>query len=296
MAPRTIFILALMAIGYSACSFAEDFNPVIGKAGDFVLRESDVDRLIGYQTADMQKRLLDDQAQKKEFVKQLLLTRLVADKARTAGFDRKPDVREQMGYVVDQFLAREFLDKVVSAEVTVSEEDMKKFYEDHMKEFIVPESVKVMQIYIESPNDASVDTRKKAKTKADDIFEQLRKGGDFAELAKEFSQDSESAAKGGELGWLSPGKTNSKEFEDAIFKLKTGELGEVETHFGFHIVKVEEKKEQRTATFDEAKDYILNRLKAEHGQKKTSDYLDTLSKEFGLEEKIKGREQMSSGH
>jgi peptidyl-prolyl cis-trans isomerase C len=281
--------ILFFAIGFGLLQLsgvrAEDFNPVVGKAGDFVLRESDVDRLIGYQTADNQKRLSYDQTQKKEFVKQLLLTRVVADKARAAGFDKKPEVKEQLGYVVDQFLAQLYLDKVVSAEVTVSEEDMKKYYEEHKKELVIPESIKVRQIFIDIPNDASPDLKGKAKTKADDILEKLRKGGDFSKLAKEFSQDTESAANGGDIGWISPGKTNSKEFEAAIFKLKTGELGEVETPFGIHIVRVDDRKEQRIAAFEEARGYIQNRLKVELDQKKVTDYLDKLSKEYVLEEK-----------
>jgi parvulin-like peptidyl-prolyl isomerase len=281
---RIIFLALIIGLIHTIGVRAEEPNPVVGKAGDFVLRDSDVGRLIGYQPPQAQKMLHEEPAQRAEFIRQLLLTRLVAEKARATGFDRRPDVKEQLGYVVDQFLAREYIDKVVAADVSVPETELKKYYQEHEKDFLVPESVKARHIFIEVPKDASPEVKGKARAKAEEVLARLRKGEGFSKLAKEFSQDADTAAKDGELGWISPGKTNSGEFEKAVFSLKAGETSEVvETPFGFHIVKVDERREKRTATFDEAREYILNRLKGELVQKKTLEFLEKVSNEAGLE-------------
>jgi len=263
---------------------AEELNPVVGRAGDFVLREADLDRLIGSQPPEVQKRFREEPSQRSEFVRQLLLTEAVAAKARSEGFDRRPEVREQVSYLIDQYLAQEYIGKVVAADVTVPEQELKKYYKEHEKDFLLPESVRARHIFIEAAKDAAPAVKSTARSKAEGILTRLRKGEEFSKLATEFSQDADTVAKGGELGWISPGKTNSDEFEKPVFLLKAGETSDiVETPFGFHIIKVDERREKRTATFDETREYILNRLKGESAQKKTQEFLDKLSKDVGLE-------------
>jgi parvulin-like peptidyl-prolyl isomerase len=283
MSFRALSLAVIIGMVLTVCSQAEELNPVVGKAGDFVLREADIDRLIGNQPPEVQKKLREDPTQRSNLVRQILLTEAVAAKARSEGFDRKPEVREQVSYLIDQFLAQEYIGKVVAADVTVPEQELKKYYQEHEKDFLLPESVKARHIFIDTPKDAAPDVKNKARAKAEEVLTRLRKGEDFSKLAKEFSQDSETSADGGDLGWISPGKTNSEEFERSLFSLKTGETGDiVETPFGFHIIRVDERREKRSATFEEAREFILIRVKGELAQKKTQDFLDKLSKEKGL--------------
>jgi len=100
----------------------------------------------------------------------------------------------------------------------------------------------------------------------------------------EYSEDSDSAAKGGDLGYIAAGKTNSQVFENAALTLKPGEMSNiVETPFGFHIVRADERREKRTASFDEVKEYIHAKLKEQNKQKKSQEFLDNLVRESGLE-------------
>jgi parvulin-like peptidyl-prolyl isomerase len=283
MPTRTSILTFCIALLLAGGVHADDFNPVVGKAADFVLRDADVARLIGYQPPQTQKLLQEDAARRAEFVRQLLLTRMVAEKARAAGFDKRSEVREQLGYLVDQFLTGEYIDKVVVADVPVPEQELKKYYQEHEKNFLLPDAVKARHIFFEAVMDAAPEVKGKARAKAEEVLTRLRKGEEFSSLAKEFSQDADSAAKGGELGWISPGKTNSEEFEKVLFALKAGETGDiVETPFGFHIIRVDERRDKRSATFDETREQILNRLKGELAQKKTQEFLDKLSKDTGL--------------
>lgn len=281
---RNMLLGITISILLSGPALAEEVNPVIGRVGDYVLREADLERLLSYQSPDALQKLQADPAQRAEIVRQLLLTKAVAARSRKEGFDKKPQVKEELSYVIDNYLADQYLRKVVTADVAVPEEELKKYYVEHEKDFLLPQSARVRHIYFEAAKDATPEVKERAKAKAEAVLKQLKDGADFAAVARASSEDADSAAQGGDLGVLTPGKTNSKEFEKAAFALKAGETSPVvETPFGYHIIRVEEKTEQRTASFDEAKDYIRTTLKGQFEQKKAREFLDKLAKEAGLE-------------
>jgi peptidyl-prolyl cis-trans isomerase C len=272
--------------------FAEEINPVFGKVADFVFREADMDRLLASQSPEIQKRFQDDPQQRLNLVKEILTKKAIVAKARKDGFDKKPEVKEQLSHLIDNFLSQEYLAKVVVTGVVVSEEEMKKFYQEHEKDFAIPDQIKVRHILFDATKESSPEQKEKARAKAEGILQRLKKGEDFAALAKETSEDQNSAQKGGELGVITRGKTNSDEFEKIAFSLKTGELSSaVTTTYGFHIIRVDEKVEARTARYDEVKDFIQKTLKQEQEQKKARDFIETASKDSGLEifsEKVTG--------
>lgn len=280
-----ILIAALTISALLTCSaIAEELNPVVGKAGDFVLREADLDRLTENLAPDVQKTLRENTEQRATFVRQLLLTRATAAKARKEGFDRRPEVREVISNLMDQFLAQEYLAKVVTANVTVTDDELKSYYDAHLQDFQVPEAVKVSHIFVSASKDAAVELREKAKAKAAGLLERVVKGESFAKVAVDSSEDVDSAKKGGDLGYITPGKTNSLEFEKAAFSLKTGETSAVvETPFGFHIIRADDRKEKRTATQDEAREYLTALVRDEIRKKRATEFFDRIAKESGLE-------------
>ncbi|GAM09386.1 foldase protein PrsA [Geobacter sp. OR-1] len=284
MISRFITLIAAFVVLLTGVVHAEELNPVVGKTGDFVLREADFDRLLSNLSVEAQKAIQGSVEQKNNFIRQLLLTKATAAKARKEGFDRKPEFKELVSNLIDQFLAQEYLSKVIVANVAVTDEEMKKYYSEHEKDFLVPEAVKVRHIFISSPKDSAIELKEKAKAKAESILQLIRKGEAFDKIAKEQSEDTDSAANGGDLGYLSAGKTNSPEFEKAVLGLKPGEAAQlVETSFGYHVVKIDERKEQRTASFDESKGYMQNLLREQNKQKAAQEFLDRISRETGLE-------------
>ena len=273
----------IVAMTNAGTAAAEEFNPVVGKVGQFVLREADMERLVAQQPSEIQQGM-EDPARRTALVRQILLAKGVAARARKAGFDRKPEIKEQLSYLVDNFLAQEYVRTVILADVAVPEEKLREYYTSHQAEFTVPPEVTARHIFFGIPDDATAERKKEVRGKAERILSQLLKGEDFEQLAREVSEDAETAAKGGQLGVITPGKTNSPGFEEALFPLKKGETsGVVETEFGFHIVRVDERKEQRTATYDESRGYILNILQGEAEQKKALEFLELITKEDGLE-------------
>jgi len=278
-------LVALFLCGALAGTLsAEETNPILGKTSDFVLREADLDRILAGQPPAVLKRIQDAPQQRVAIVREILIKKAVVARAKKERFDKKPEIKEQLSYVFDDFISREYLAKVVTAGVTVAEDELKKYYREHEKDFLLPEQITVRHILIAAPKEATPQEREQARGKAETILQRLNKGEDFAKLAKENSEDPISAPKGGELSPITLGKTNSEEFEKAAFALKPGELsGIVTSSYGFHIIKLEQRQEKRTAPFEEAREYISNKLKSELEQKKVREFLEQAVKDAGME-------------
>ena len=118
------------------------------------------------------------------------------------------------------------------------------------------------------PADAAPEAKAKARAAAQSVAAQLKRGGDFATLARKVSQDPGSAPNGGDLGFFPKGQMTPT-FEQAAFSLKAGGVsGIVETPFGFHVVKVHERRAARTAPFDEVSGQIKEFLTQGQREKK----------------------------
>lgn len=143
------------------------------------------------------------------------------------------------------------LKALVDPYIEISDEDMKAYFEENKDELGEQEEVKASHILVEDEALA-----KELKTKIDD-------GGDFAELAKENSTDPGSKDNGGELGFFGKGQM-VPEFEAAAFSMEVGEVSKpVQTSNGFHIIKLEEKKEAKEATFEDSKEEIKDTMSEE---------------------------------
>src|SRR5689334_11022923 len=139
--------------------------------------------------------------------------------------------------------------------IQISDTDLKKQYEANQQQYEVPNQVHVQHILFKTvgQTDALVEETRK---KAEDVLKQARKGAKFDELAKKYSEDPGSKDKGGDLGWIRQGQT-VPEFEKTAFSLAPGQISDlVKTQYGFHIIKVLEKQNAHTKSFEEVKDSI----------------------------------------
>lgn len=163
-------------------------------------------------------------------------------------------------------------------QVEAEEGEIKAYYEDHLNEFGTPEQRQAAHILIAVPKQAGDAERAAAKAKAEEVLQQVRKApAKFAELAKQYSQDPGSAARGGDLGVFGRGMM-VKPFEEATFALKPGEIsGLVQSDFGYHIIKLMAVKAARTQPLGEVKAAISQRIKFQ----KASDKFAELSEKFG---------------
>lgn len=146
-------------------------------------------------------------------------------------------------------------------QVTVTQEEIETYYEENKANYVEPEQVKARHILIKTEKNAPSEKIEEARKKAELILEDLKKGADFEIRAKADSDDTATKEKGGDLGYFSRGKM-VPEFEEAAFGLGVGELSDiVKTTYGFHIIKVEDKKEAYTKSLEEVSSSIEEELK-----------------------------------
>jgi peptidyl-prolyl cis-trans isomerase D len=139
---------------------------------------------------------------------------------------------------------------------TVTDDELKDAYQKNIQQFQVPNRVHAEHILLTTTGKTDAEVTE-IKKHAEEILTQARKkGANFEELAKKYSEDPGSKTKGGDLGWLLQGQTVA-EFEKAAFSLSKDQISDlVRTQFGFHIIKVLDKETAHTKTFDEVKDSI----------------------------------------
>lgn len=179
-------------------------------------------------------------------------------------------------------------------DVKIDEQDYIKYYNNHNDDFFEPEMVRASHILIKkSLTDVNIKADEKikkddkgdqekrkneTKKRAEKVSEELEKGANFEELAKKYSEDESNAKKGGDVGYFPRGRM-LKEFEDAAFSLKISDLsGIVETNFGYHIIKVTDKKEAGAKPLNEVKDEIYKILLSKKSKKLARRTLLTISK------------------
>lgn len=160
--------------------------------------------------------------------------------------------------------------KLMEPQITITEEEMQQYFNENKTSFDTPEQVKASHILVDS------------EEKALEVKEKIKAGNDFAELAKEYSTDEGSKSQGGQLGYFQRGDM-AQQFEDAAFALEVGGISEpVQTGFGYHIIKVEDKIAAKEANYEDSKDEVKENLI----QQKIPELFNTWLQEKNTEYKV----------
>jgi peptidyl-prolyl cis-trans isomerase C len=196
----------------------------------------------------------------------------------TAGFTEAT----YLDYLTRMLSSQIYVEREVTAAVSVSDEAVHDFYADNRDKFVRPEQVAARHILIRLDPAAGPDKRAQARQRIDEILAQARKGADFAALAKQHSEDA-TAASGGNLGRF-PRGSMVKAFEDAAFALEPGEIsGVVESPFGYHIIRLESREPGGTVPEADVRGRIREYLLAVRRQKAAKDALEALRSKAKIE-------------
>ena len=154
-----------------------------------------------------------------------------------------------------------------------TEQEIQNYYDQNLKTaFTHPVQVRARHILIGVAPGASAAEKAVAKAKAEEILVKLKSGGDFAPLAKQYSEDPGTKDKGGDLGFFVRGEL-VKPFEQVAFALKPGEYGIAESQYGYHVIRVEESKPEHVDTPEEARSRVLEALRHKNGVDLAKQYL-----------------------
>ena len=173
-------------------------------------------------------------------------------------------------------LVERVLESAVIEGIEIDPGAARAFYEQHPAQFTERGGVQARHILISVSPDAAEPDKAEARERARRLRGKVEDGADFEALAREHSDDPGSASNGGDLGLVVEGRTVPA-FEDALFALEPGELSDVvETPFGFHVIQMVERQEDRLVPFDEASGPIRDLLRQQEEQARTAAFIDEL--------------------
>ncbi len=219
------------------------------------------------------EQFLLNEARFKEFINAIAEQMILEHEAVVTGIADEPEIRMRLRLQRFQILARAYVQQKLKeakmddpANIPITEEEVKQYYEQHQDEFTPPVEVRISHILLSSEEEAK------------EVLGKLKKGGKFADLAKKYSRDPTTKNNGGELkGWQTRQTRGLTSLVDAVLPLKVGQVSDVvKSPFGFHIIKLLEKKEGKTATYEEVKSRIQRRLQSE----KQEEFIENLVKKI----------------
>ncbi len=267
----SLLILAVLALAGPAAA-ETGASDVLAKVGDQEITRGMIENIIATIPEENRVPFLTPDGQKKILDEVVSLT-LFAQEAKAKGMDKEPAIKTRLEYAQTEYLAREFFRRQLGKAPEISEDELQAYYKEHLNEFKPPEEIQARHILVGT------------EAEANKILEQLKAGQDFAELAKKKSIDP-AAAKGGKLelmdgkDWLPKG-TFEKSFEFSLFKIPKGQIdGPLKSQFGWHILKVDDKRQPDTPAFVQVRNMIKQRLQDERGQKLHNELMEQLKKSF----------------
>ena len=251
-------------------------NPekVLARVEGKEIMEKDVDRLL--ESAGPQVAMMyDNEPGRKMILQEIISGALFELSARKQGLDETSEFKSAIVDFSTQYLARAAIEQAIK-DITVSDEDCKKFYDENPDQFTSPEQIRAMHILLADD-----------VTSADKVLliqEELKKGVSFDVLAKAHSIDPSAQQNGGDLSFFSKGQM-VPEFEEAAFALnEPGDISEpTKSDFGWHIIKLEEKKPSSVVPYDDVKPQIEQYLSNEKKSGKYDEVLEALKKEYKVE-------------
>lgn len=249
--PMTLPAVSAMALlGLAAGAHASEISDGLG-----ALPLAEVQAELRTLPAEVRAGMTRDQMA--QFVSNLLVDRRIEKAALAAGTAELPEVRAAIARATRDVVVRAYAEgetKKLSQSLPNAEGLAKERYEVNKASYMVPEGIRVAHILFRVNPEEPQSSDEPVRARAEKVLAELRAGADFAVLAREHSDDQASSRNRGELpGWANKG-TLVPPFEAAAYALKPGETsGLVRTRFGYHIIKLLEKREARRLSFDEVK-------------------------------------------
>lgn len=243
-------------------------NKILAIVNGVEISESDLESAVTRFPRERQSYLNTEDG-KKQLLEEMIAFELVYNYAKDSGIENEKEYIELLEKAKKEILTQTAISKVMT-QVTVTDEEVKDYYNANQQMFVDPAMVSAKHILVET------------KEKAEEIINEINNGLSFEEAAQKYSS-CPSNAQGGSLGRFSRGQM-VPEFEEAAFNLEIGKVSEaVKTQFGYHLIKVEEKVESLAKEFDQVKSMIKNNLLQQRQTFKYSQLNTELKEKYPVE-------------
>lgn len=243
-------------------------NKILAIVNNVQIKESDVEEAINRFPAE-RRSYFNSPVAREQLLEQIISYELMYNHGKELGIESSEEFLVQIEKAKKEILTQMTINSELS-KITVSEEEIKEYYENNKEKFQEAEQVRAKHIL--------VDTEEEAKS----IKDQIEGGLSFEEAAQNNSK-CPSASNGGDLGFFTRGRM-VPEFENAAFELNVGEVSApVQTQFGFHLIKVEEKKEASVKSFEEVEQMIGGTVLQEKQASKYYELVEELKGKFNVQ-------------
>ncbi len=257
----SLYLSTLAAWAFFAVLPAGAADETVVSRDGVTVTAADMQADMAGRSPDLLKRMREpDSPSAERMAADILLRRLVANKARSEGLASRKDVLDRLKLMEERALYEIYMEQAESKAVSESQVEAiaRDEYKAFPEKFTKPEEVRARHILFR----ACGSDRTASRALAESVLEKLRNGESFEELAQKYSDDPGSGKRGGDLG-MKPKGTMVPEFEAVAFAMKKpGELsGIVETNFGLHIIRFEERQAPVLRPFDEVKEALMESVR-----------------------------------
>jgi len=279
----TLAVTILLLCVFIGCAKKEEQKGAyLAKVGTTKITEADIDREMK-NLPEFAQRLFEGSGGKEKFLDELIKKELLYQEAMKKGLDKNAEYQKKLEDFKKLTLISVLLEKQIEDKSKVTEQEVKDYYEKHKNELASISQMRASHILVKSEDEAQK------------ILARIKKGEDFAKIAEKSSLDTGTAKNGGDLGYFSQGQM-VPEFESAAARLKVGEISApVKTRFGYHIIKVTDKKMGKPIEFEKIKNNIQQRLASEKQKEFFDSYISDLKNQYKVDINKEAVAKLSGG-
>jgi peptidylprolyl isomerase len=281
-----LYVAALTLLAFVLAGCGTRASSTASKTAGASLSAAEVRKVLDELPQETRDAVRHDTAALERIVRAELVRRAALEQARAARFDAESEVRDELDRARDDALVRLWVARQgqVSKDYP-TEEDLRLAYAANQAGLATPSQFRVAQIFISAPNGIPADRLALAMRKAADVGARIP-GGDFAALARDYSEHADSAARGGDVGLL-PANRMLPEIVAAVNGISVGAtVGPVKTSQGLHYVKLLERRDGAVPSFDEARPRLVAALRARRQQELEQAYLQQVGAGIALDPKV----------
>jgi parvulin-like peptidyl-prolyl isomerase len=273
MRGKILFLVSLLTVCLLGIETLGQDSEIVAKIGDEIIRKQDLEvrrpKSMAGSVEDLQK-IREMAMDLKKVLNETIDLTLMAMEAKKTDVVNNPALKAKIRYYVDGLIVQEYVDHYIDSLISVSENEILDFYKTSPK-YREKEVIRARHILV------------KKKEEAEEILNKIKAGEDFSKLAKDRSIDESSRENGGDIGWFGRGMMVGP-FEEVAFSLKEGEVsGAVETIFGYHIIRLDNRKMSPPAELEKVRPEIIKQIMAKKKNEFVAKKLEALRASTAIE-------------